>query len=100
VRTLATCGLGSHISTDTEAIRDALFQRFFEEDCHENYEIYGEALVGLAKRKDPRIVSALLDELASDRVNNLAVEAATEMNDPQLNAALEQLKIWFSQDMY
>jgi HEAT repeat protein len=99
VRTWATFGLGSQISTDTEAIRDALFQRFFEEDCHENYEIYGEALVGLAKRKDPRIIPSLLDELASDCVNNLAVEAATEMNDPQLNAALEQLKEWFSQDL-
>jgi HEAT repeat protein len=100
VRTLATCGLGSHISTDTETIRDALFKRFFEEDRHENYEIYGEALVGLAKRKDPRIISYLLEELASDRVNNLAVEAATEMDDPKLNAALEQLKVWFSQDMF
>jgi HEAT repeat protein len=99
VRTLATCALGSHISTDTEAIRDALFTRFFEEDCHENYEIYGEALVGLAKRKDPRIIPALLDELASDCVNNLAVEAAAAMDDSQLNAALEQLKEWFSQDI-
>ena len=76
VRNWATFNLGVQLDLDNEAIREALWQRILQENVDEDYEIYGEALVGLAKRKDNRIIPILLDELKSDRVNYLAVEAA------------------------
>jgi hypothetical protein len=43
-----------------------------------------EAMVGLAKRKDRRAIPAISTELASDCVENMAIEAATMMAAPQL----------------
>jgi HEAT repeat protein len=96
VRNWATFGLGSQIETDTTAIREALYQRFINENTDENYEIYGEALVGLAKRKDSRILTELIEELLSDYVGVLAVEAAEEFADSRLYPALMQLKQWWT----
>ncbi|MEH2159088.1 HEAT repeat domain-containing protein [Nostoc sp.] len=98
VRNWATFGLGSQIETDTTAIREALYQRFLNENTDENYEIYGEALVGLAKRKDSRILTRLTEELLSDYVGVLAVEAAEEFADSRLYPALMQLKQWWSEN--
>ncbi|MEH2147231.1 hypothetical protein [Nostoc sp.] len=92
VRNWATFGLGSQIETDTTAIREALYQRFINENTDENYEIYAEALVGLAKRKDSRILTRLIEELLSDYVGVLAVEAAEEFADSRLYPALMQLQ--------
>ncbi|MFN6571298.1 HEAT repeat domain-containing protein [Dendronalium sp. ChiSLP03b] len=96
VRNWATFGLGSQIETDTTAIREALYQRFMNENTEKNYEIYAEALVGLAKRKDSRILTRLIEELSSDYVGLLAVEAAEEMADSRLYPALMQLKQWWT----
>ncbi|MEH1830623.1 MAG: HEAT repeat domain-containing protein [Nostoc sp.] len=98
VRNWATFGLGSQIETDTTAIREALYQRFINENTDENYEIYGEALVGLAKRKDSRILTRLIEELLSDYVGVLAVEAAEEFADSRLYPALMQLQQRWSEN--
>jgi HEAT repeat protein len=98
VRNWATFGLGSQIETDTTAIREALYQRFLNEDTDENYEIYGEALVGLAKRKDSRILNRLIEELSSDYVGVLAIEAAEQMADSRLYSALMLLKQWWTEN--
>lgn len=96
VRNWATFGLGSQIETDTPAIREALYQRFLNENVENNYEIYGEALVGLAKRKDSRILTRLVEELSSDYVGILALEAAAEMADSRLYPALIKLQQWWT----
>ena len=92
VRNWATFGLGSMVDIDTEKIRDALFQRLIHEAAGEGDEIYGEALVGLAERKDARLIPLLLKELRSDCVGRLAVEAASIMGDSRLYSALIRLR--------
>ncbi len=94
VRNWATFGLGSQINTDTSEIREALFQRLGDE----NYEIRGEALVGLSRRQDQRVVEPLIKELSSDCVGILAVEAAKEIGDLRLTLVLRQLQEWWNID--
>ncbi len=94
VRNWATFGLGSQIEIDTAEIRDALFNRLDEDD----HEIRGEALVGLALRKDTRVLVPLLKELKSNDVGTLAVEAAVEFGDPKLCDSLKDLDDWWNID--
>ena len=54
-----------------------------------------EAFVGLAYRKDSRIVKPLLEELAADNVDEMAIEAAGELGDSRLLPALLKLKDWW-----
>jgi HEAT repeat protein len=84
VRNWATFGIGQQIDTDTPEIRDALVARLSEE----NGEIRGEALLGLARRKDERVIEPLIRELeaiptAEEWWDN-AIEAAEELADPRL----------------
>jgi HEAT repeat protein len=89
VRDWATFGLGSQLDeVDTPELRDALFRRL--EDPH--FETCGEALVGLAHRKDPRVTEPLREELLRGDVGILSLEAAAEMADPRLLDALIGLK--------
>jgi HEAT repeat protein len=94
VRNWATFGLGSMIETDTAEIREALWSRITESD----HEIRGEALVGLARRKDIRVLDPLIYEVTSDNVSLLALEAAEEFGDPRLGPALLQLKMDWDAD--
>lgn len=88
VRDWATFGLGSIIETDTSAIRQALHSRLRDRDDI----VRGEALVGLAKRQDARVIEALVKELELAQfhhtVNEFAVEALDALRDcdkyPQL----------------
>lgn len=98
VRDWATFGLGSMIETDTKEIREALFKRLIEEE--NDYEIYGEALVGLAIRKDERVILPLIQELSSDEVGDLALEGAAEIGDPRLYPFLLEVKEWWSGNDY
>ena len=72
VRSWATFGL--RFAEPSEAVRDALFAR--RDDPHE--ETRGEALVGLAVHRDPRVVSHVLVALHARPPTWLALEAAEE----------------------
>ena len=88
VRDWATFGLGSRIETDTPAIREALAARLTEEDA----EIRGEALVGLARCRDPRAFGALAAELSGPFWGSWCLEAAERLARPELCPLLERLR--------
>jgi HEAT repeat protein len=96
IRDWATFGL-QLTKADTPAIRAALYQRFLTEDSEddETAEIYGEALIGLANLKDERIIPRLIQELMSDNVGMLAIEAAEVFADDRLYPALLKLQTWW-----
>jgi hypothetical protein len=58
----------------------------------------GEALVGLAKRKDLRVLEPLTQELTSAEVGLLAIEAAELLADPRLASALLELQRSWAED--
>jgi HEAT repeat protein len=88
VRDWATFGLGKMIDTNTTEIRDGLAKRLADED--ENTR--AEALVGLARRKDERILDVLIERLSADSVWSMSLEAAAEMEHIDLCPALLALK--------
>ena len=94
VRDWATFTLGTLFETDTPRIRDALFERIT--DRHDDTR--GEALLGLARRKDSRVIDALHKEFESDCVGALAVEAAEAMASPELRQYLVNLQTWWDLD--
>lgn len=90
VRDWATFGLGTQIDADTVEIRSALFARISDED-----EVTrGEAFVGLARRKDSRIIEPLIKELERYPVAEwtYSIAAAEELADPRLLPVLTNLK--------
>lgn len=90
VRDWATCGLGK-IDVDSPEIRAALIARVSDED-----EITrGEALVGLARRKDARAIEPLIKELErcyEAEHGDYSIEAAEEFAHPRLLPVLKRLK--------
>lgn len=88
IRDWATFGIGRQISTDTEAIREALFKRISDEHDDTRFE----GLVGLARRNDERVLGPLLEELSSDDVGLEALDIATESENPVLCQPLLALK--------
>ena len=89
VRDWATFGIGSQIDLDTPEIRAALFARL--EDA--NPDVQSEALVGLARRKDPRALPIIADHLQSSDLQLLDLDAAARFADPSLLPLLEQIEL-------
>lgn len=94
VRDWAVFGLGTILDVDTNAVCDALAERLADPDD----DTRGEALVGLASRKDQRVVPALLTELRSREVGTLAIEAAELIAAPELRPHLISLREWWDVD--
>jgi HEAT repeat protein len=88
VRDWATFGLGTQIELDTPEIRETLFKRL-----DDTGNAQGEAMVGLARRKDDRVLAPLLRALAWELPSILIFEAAQAYANPNLNQALIDLKI-------
>jgi HEAT repeat protein len=88
VRNWATFAIGSQVEVDTPQIRDALLDRVGDADDDTRYE----ALVGLARRGDRRVLPALHKELACESVSTLAIEAAALIGEPQLITELIALR--------
>lgn len=61
VRNWAAFGLGTLLDRDTPEIREALAALLPDEDA----EIRGEAMIGLAKRQDPRALGAVAADLSA-----------------------------------
>lgn len=81
VRDWAVFGLGTlREEADTPELRDALAARLGDEDAG----TFGEAVVGLANRKDPRALEPTRAALSGDTVNVYALEAAGALGDPSL----------------
>jgi HEAT repeat protein len=75
VRDWATFGLGVLGRQDSPEIRDALAARL-DDPCNDARE---EAMIGLAKRRDLRVLSPLISSLEAAPVPDRAIEAASEM---------------------
>jgi HEAT repeat protein len=87
VRDWATFGLGSQLDVDSELVRDALAARLTDEEG----DTAGEALLGLARRRDQRALAPLLAWLV-DEPGNLIVEAAAELGAIEALPALLRLQ--------
>ncbi|WP_162601430.1 HEAT repeat domain-containing protein [Occallatibacter savannae] len=77
VRDWATFGLGGLGNFDSPKIREALFKNLNDED----EDVREEALVGLARRKDPRSVSEVISALKDEDRAARALEAANFLLD-------------------
>lgn len=88
VRDWATFGLGSQLGIDLPKVRDALVARLDDPDG----DTAGEALVGLARCHDARVVDRLREWLERPDCGNLVVEAAASLGSPELLPALVRLK--------
>jgi HEAT repeats len=86
-RNWATFALGSLSQEDSPAIRDALAARLSDADD----EVRAEAIFGLAKRVDERVVEPLHRELSRREVGTLAIEAAEAMPRAEFIPHLEAL---------
>lgn len=75
VRDWATFGLGVLGNTDSEQVREALFRNLSDND----EDVREEAMVGLAKRKDRRVVPAILRELQMPNPSDRIFESANEL---------------------
>jgi HEAT repeat protein len=90
VRNWATFGLGALIDADSPGVRQALYDRLFDED----EETHLEAIWGLSQRKDPRVIDFLVKRLLSETVGFDDLRAAEAMGAPELLPALISLREW------
>lgn len=88
VRNWATFGLASLSEQDGPAIREGLLAAAEDVDA----EIRGEALIGLARRRDERVRELVMRELRGEFHGSWAIDAAASLADPIFLPALEALK--------
>lgn len=88
VRDWATFALGSQTDLDIPELREALRARLTDDDP----EIRGEALVGLGRRHDGQLKSAILAELQGEFHGDWPFEAAEAVADPDFIPALESMR--------
>ncbi len=86
IRNWATFGLGNIGDKDIPKIREALFERIRDRDKDTRYE----AMIGLAKRKDIRIVGIIQSEIESERPWGYVFEAIIEYPRRQYLTALKK----------
>jgi HEAT repeat protein len=79
VRDWATFALGGLGELDSVEIRDALLQRLNDLD----EDVRAEAMAGLGKRRDLRVLPALVEALADADVAHPVIEAACDLLDMQ-----------------
>ena len=84
VRDWAAFGLGTLLDRDTPEIRGALAALLRDEDA----EIRGEAMIGLAKRRDPRALGAVAEELCGPFEGSWCLEAAEFLATSDLHQLL------------
>ncbi|WP_081466385.1 HEAT repeat domain-containing protein [Collimonas fungivorans] len=87
VRNWATFGIGSMHRADNSKIRDLLWRNLQDSD----EDVRGEAVVGLAIRKDERVISVLL-ELLDTHCRVFELDAAERTASPLLLDRLNALK--------
>ena len=75
VRDWATFGLGTLSESDSPAIREALATALEDPEV----DVRQEALVGLARRHDRRVLPCLFKQLQLPQIDDLTLEAAREM---------------------
>lgn len=75
VRNWATFSLAQITQSNTQTIRDALFKKLSDKEL----EVRGEALLGLALRKDDRAVDAIIEDLQKPFYGSWIFTAITEM---------------------
>ncbi|NHC13128.1 HEAT repeat domain-containing protein [Motilibacter deserti] len=88
VRDWATFGLGVKTTVDGAQVRAALAARLQDPEG----ETAGEALVGLARRGDPRVPGLIEQRVEQGDVGNLVVSAAEAYAQPSCCTALRQLE--------
>jgi HEAT repeat protein len=88
VRDWATFGLGTLTEADTPHIRNALAARLDDFGG----DVRGEALVGLARRKDSRAIAGIREDIEAGRVTSFVLEAAEMIADRQLLPDLAALR--------
>ncbi len=92
IRNWATFGLGQQTDVDTSELRTALLERIGDTDDELAAEIRGEALIGLARRHDSRVLPHIEAEIARPFNGAWCIEAAATMPAPQYAALLIALK--------
>jgi HEAT repeat protein len=91
VRDWATFGLGSQCDIDIGPVRAALLDRLTDE----HFDTRSEALIGLARRGDDRVIASVLAALRAEVVGELAVEAAGLLGREDFLPALRDLRSWW-----
>jgi len=75
VRNWSTFSLAQITELNTKKIRDALFESLDDEES----EVRGEALLGLALRKDERVIKVIIEDLQSHFYGSWIFDAIVEM---------------------
>lgn len=88
IRDWSTFGLGSMIEVDTPEIRAALAARLHDDGGATG----GEALLGLARRKDSAVLPILQKRLSGGDADDFDIEAACVLGDPELLPLLLALR--------